>query len=1228
MAARGWSPFRFQQDAWDAIIGGKSGLLHATTGAGKTYAIWLGALLAFGARAVHPPMLDATGEAVADAAADQGNGAVIDADGSSPDASAPRKPPRATHFDAVAGMDDDEVENEDAAASGNGGRRHVDHDPADEDGDEAPEGHGRCASPSLSGGLPEPRRVPRDRRRGSQATRRRALDAALGLSAPNPAFERGTLESQGSGGRPATAPGSPTASGPATSSSSATAQGTPAVSGPGSYAAWAQAKAEKAAAEAAARAAAEAAGKAPGKAGIPAGSQSGSSAGSRAGSPAGSQSGSPAGGRAGSSAGSKAGTQAGSQADGHADSRAAAKSKNPAADPRSASDNAALIPTREPRSIDDLETQAAVNPGAIMRAASSAMRRAIAASRAAHAAASAPSTSVAAPPPPARLRSRAFPPPPLTVVWLTPMRALAADTYKALNTPVDALGLDWTVGQRTGDTGSSDRAAQARRLPTALITTPESLSLMLARNDAEATLSTIRMVVVDEWHELLGNKRGVQVQLALARLRRWNPQLQVWGLSATLGNLDEAMQTLLGANGSGNANAARNAVNDVDSSGSRGTGNSSTDTRSTSTAASTHTAIIQPDPRGVLVRGQEPKTLLIDTLLPDEVERFAWAGHLGLRMLPKVIGEIASSSNTLVFTNTRSQAELWYQALLDAKPEWAGEIALHHGSLDKAVRDWVEEGLKTGSLRAVVCTSSLDLGVDFLPVDRVLQIGSAKGVARLLQRAGRSGHAPGRPSRVTLVPTHSIEVIEGAAAREAVREGHVEARTAPDQPLDVLVQHLVTVALGGGFTPDRLYDEVRTAWSYRSLSRESWQWCLDFVRQGGESLAAYPDYRRVVPDAEGVWRVPDARLARRHRMSVGTIVSDASMQVRYWTGKGGGGRLGTIEESFIARLKPGEGFLFAGKVLELVRVHEMTAFVKRASARKPAVPRWNGGKMPMSSTLADAVVDQLEAASKGHYDSPELRLAKPLLDIQQRWSALPTAHSLLAETLKSREGWHLFLYPFAGRHVHLGIASLLAWRAAQLQPATFSMAVNDYGLELLSSTPVDWVNALPRILETRLPAGVAPPELPDDLLKEILDSMNAGELAQRRFREIARVSGLIFQGFPGAAKSMRQVQASSGLFYDVFRKYDPGNLLLTQAEREVLSQELDIARLQHTLERLRERELDLRVLERPTPFGFPLLVERFREKLSNESLADRVARMVQNLEQVADATVKPRRAAS
>ena len=772
--------------------------------------------------------------------------------------------------------------------------------------------------------------------------------------------------------------------------------------------------------------------------------------------------------------------------------------------------------------------------------------------------------------------SRADVPPPLTVLWLSPMRALSADTARALGAPLPELGVGWTIGVRTGDTGGTERAAQSVRLPTALVTTPESLSLLLSRADARTTLSTVRLVVVDEWHELLGSKRGVQVQLALARLRRWCPALRTWGLSATLGNLDEALAALL--------------------SGATG--------------------------RGVIVEGRIDKPITVDTLLPQNVARFPWAGHLGMKMLPAVVAELEQTASALVFTNTRSQAELWYQALLEARPDWAGVIALHHGSLDRATRDWVERSMKEGRLRAVVCTSSLDLGVDFLPVERVLQIGSAKGVARLLQRAGRSGHAPGRASRVTLVPTHSLELLEAAASRRAVAARRIEARQSPRRPLDVLVQHLVTVALGGGFVPEDLLAEVRSAHAYRDLTAAQWQWCLDFVRRGGPSLTAYPEYRRVEPDEDGVWHVPDARLARRHRMSIGTIVSDASMTVRYW-GKGAAATvLGTVEEGFIARLSRGDCFLFGGRLLELVRVHEMTAYVRRASAGRAAVPRWNGGKMPLSSELADAMRLELDDAEAGRFGSPEMQRLQPLIALQARWSALPTTGRLLAETLRSREGHHLFLYPFAGRQVHLGIASLLAWRVGRASAATFSMAVNDYGLELLSPQPVDWEALLDR---ERASAGgtgsVGAGGLfgADNLLGDLVASLNAAELAQRRFREIARVSGLVFQGYPGAGKSARQLQASSGLFYQVFRQHDPQNLLLDQAEEEVLRQELEVDRLAAALARLRADALSVRPLARPSPFAFPLLIERLREKLSTEKLRDRIERMLRDLERAADA---------
>ena len=754
-------------------------------------------------------------------------------------------------------------------------------------------------------------------------------------------------------------------------------------------------------------------------------------------------------------------------------------------------------------------------------------------------------------------RKRKPPAAPLSVLWITPMRALAADTARALEAPLQDLDIPWNVGLRTGDTSSSERARQGRRLPSALITTPESLTLLLTRADALSTLSTLKMVVVDEWHELIGNKRGVQLQLALARLRRWNPQLIVWGVSATLGNQDHAQQVLLGDG-------------------------------------------------GVSVQGKISKELLVDTLLPPAIERFPWAGHMGLRMLPQVLAEVDSSASCLLFTNTRAQSEVWYQALLEARPDWAGLIALHHGSLSREVRDWVERALKEGQLKAVVCTSSLDLGVDFLPVERVLQIGSAKGVARLMQRAGRSGHAPGRPSRVTLVPTHSLELVEAAAAHDAIAARMIEPRESPHKPLDVLVQHVVSMALGGGFLPEELLAEVRSAWAYRELTEEEWQWALAFVRHGGHSLTAYPDYRRVEPDEHGIWRVPDARLARRHRMSVGTIVSDASINVKYWSKGGGGGSLGSVEEGFIARLKPGDGFLFSGRLLELVRVENMTAYVKRATSKKAAVPRWNGGRMPLSNELADAVVAKFDAAARGEFVSPEMQAVQPLLEVQRHWSGLPQQHTLLAEVLKSREGWHLFLYPFAGRHVHLGLASLLAWRLSRDTPLTFSIAVNDYGFELLSATPIDWAEQLSKDLFSE-----------NNLMADIIASLNAGELALRRFREIARIAGLVFSGYPGAPKSNRQLQASSGLFFEVFKQYDASNLLLTQAEEEVLRQELDVQRLEQTLQRINQRTLDVHLIKRATPLAFPLLVERMRESLSSEKLADRIARMVRDLEKAA-----------
>jgi ATP-dependent helicase Lhr and Lhr-like helicase len=761
---------------------------------------------------------------------------------------------------------------------------------------------------------------------------------------------------------------------------------------------------------------------------------------------------------------------------------------------------------------------------------------------------------------------------PLRVIWLTPMRALAADTTRALAEPLRDLAPGWTLGQRTGDTPSAERARQDRRFPTVLVTTPESLSLMLTREHAHDELRSVEFVVVDEWHELIGSKRGVQAQLAIARLWRFNPRLVAWGLSATLGNLQQAMDVLCRP---GQVRPPRGGP--------------------TGPAAGIGTMLPTP----VLVRGKIDKNLIIDTLIPPDPGKYSWAGHLGARMQQPVVDEVARSGTTLVFTNVRSQAEIWYQLLLEAKPEWAGEIALHHGSMDRTTRDWVERGLKEGSLRAVVATSSLDLGVDFLPVERVLQIGSAKGVARMMQRAGRSGHAPGRPSRLTLVPTNTMEIIEAAAARRAAQAGHVEAREPPDKPLDVLVQHLVTVALGGGFRADEMFEEVRTAWSYRELTPAEFEWALAFCERGGASLTAYPDYHRIAPDEEEIYRVPDRGTARRHRLGIGTIVSDAAMQVKYMSGA----NIGTIEEGFIARLRQGDCFFFAGKLLEFIRVREMAAYVKKAQRHKGTVPTWQGSKMALSTEMGDAVLEMMQRAAQGDFFEPELMAARPMLQTQARLSRIPTPGTLLLETFRSREGFHLYVYPFAGRHVHLGLASLLAWRLARERPNTFSMSVNDYGFELVSAEDIDiGPVADGQVFSTH------------NLLHDVLASLNSTELAQRRFREIARVAGLVFAGYPGQPRSTRQLQASSGLFFEVFRKYDPGNLLLTQAQHEVLSQELEISRLRATLGRLLRMKAERVTLRHPSPMSLPLMVERFREQLSTEQLSSRLDRILRDME--------------
>jgi ATP-dependent helicase Lhr and Lhr-like helicase len=748
---------------------------------------------------------------------------------------------------------------------------------------------------------------------------------------------------------------------------------------------------------------------------------------------------------------------------------------------------------------------------------------------------------------------------PLTAIWLTPLRALAADTASALERPVRDLLLPWSIETRTGDTSSTVRTRQRERLPTCLVTTPESLTLLLTRSDAGELFTDLKLIVVDEWHEFFASKRGVQVELALARLRRWRPQLQTWGLSATIGNLEEALAALV-------PHQSRSVL----------------------------IPSLQPEipTKPTLIRGLVPKRIDVDALIPDVIERLPWVGHLGARQIPAVVEELAAASSCLVFANTRSFAEFWYRSILTRRPDWEGKIGLHHGSIDQKQRRRIEDGVRDGTLRAVVCTSSLDLGVDFAPVERVLQIGSPKGVARLIQRAGRSGHRPGAISRATCVPTHAFELVEIAALRRAVADGWIERRTPPTKPLDVLLQHLGTCALGGGFD-ETLLDELHGTRAYAFLMEDEWRWAVDFLSSGGRSLHAYPEHRRIEM-IDGRYQMPNNAVARRHRMAIGTIDADASVQVQFLRG----GALGSVEESFVARLNPGDAFLFAGRMLELVRLHDMTAWVRKTKKSSGAVPRWLGGRLPLSSELAAAVRDRIDEAKRGIYVGEEMAAVEPVLVRQAEWSQLPGKHELLVERFRSRDGVHLFVYPFESRPVHEGLAALLALRLSRRRPITFTIAANDYGFELLSPDP-------PPIDPDRFNRDFDRTRMADDLG----EALNSGELTRRQFREIARIAGLVFPGFPGMKTSARHLQASSGLYFDVFRNYDPDNLLLKQAEQEVLQRQLEGDRLAAALDRLRDASVLFVDLAKPSPMAFPLLVDGLRDKLSSEKLADRIRKM-------------------
>ena len=749
----------------------------------------------------------------------------------------------------------------------------------------------------------------------------------------------------------------------------------------------------------------------------------------------------------------------------------------------------------------------------------------------------------------------ADPSPGLRLLYLTPLRALSRDLALAIQQPIEAMGWPLRVGIRNGDTSSYERGKQLRSPPEILITTPESLSLLLANPKAPALFAGLRAAVIDEWHELMGSKRGSQTELCLSWLRSQRPGLRTWAISATIGNLDEAAHSALGAGS---------------------------------------------EPR--LITAPIARATEIRSLLPESIDGFPWAGHLGLRRYEDLVAALEPGVSTLLFTNTRNQAERWHQCLRYACPEMEHALALHHSAIDRAEREAIEAGVKAGSLRWVVCTSSLDLGVDFQPVERVVQIGSAKNVARLLQRAGRSAHLPGGTSQVLFMPTHALELLELSALRRGLAAGLVEERRPPNAPIDVLLQHLTSLACGPGFEPAQALAAVRSAWSYRQLSDSDWQWCLRFLEHGGDCLSAYPRYRKLEREGD-LFLVKEKAIARMHRLHIGTITADRAVTVRFVRGA----VLGHVEEAFIGRLKAGDVFFFAGRQLEFVRLREMTAQVKASSKKSSTVPAWAGGQMALSDLLSRhlrAEVDRCARALAGEakLDSPELVALEPLLQRQVQLSRLPRQHELLVEVCNSREGSHLYAYPFEGRFVHEGLGFLWAWRLARHQASTITVSVNDYGFELLApkNYPFD------ELFELH-----AEELLNDSDLKEDLEqAINLSELCRRRFRAIAQISGLVLNGYPGQSKSGGQLQISAALLYDVFSRHEPANRLLAQARSEVLSEQLDLPRITGALQRLQQCSLQLERTPRPGPLAFPLLVERLNNRMSNESVLERVQRLM------------------
>ncbi len=733
------------------------------------------------------------------------------------------------------------------------------------------------------------------------------------------------------------------------------------------------------------------------------------------------------------------------------------------------------------------------------------------------------------------------------LLWVTPLRSLAKDLNRAMQTALNELEIPWQVAVRNGDTPIAERARQLKKVPQILIITPETIHLLLAQKDHHLLFENLQCVAVDEWHELLGSKRGVMTELALSRLKGLQPNLRVWGISATIGNIDEALEVLI----PGNQNKT-------------------------------------------LVLTKERKKTNIISIIPEEIDTLPWAGHMGLNLAELVVPIIEKSNTTLIFTNTRGQSEAWYQRILQVYPDIAGAIALHHGSIDLELRSWIEDALHANVLKVVICTSSLDLGVDFKPVDTVIQVGSPKGVARFLQRAGRSGHSPNEVSNIYFLPTHSLELVEAAALKRAEQLNLIEDRTPMVMTFDVLIQYLVTLAVGNGFRAEEVFKEIKNTHAFSEINEEEWIWILQFITVGGGSLGAYEEFKKV-EIIDGLYKVTSRRTAMNHRMNIGAIVSAPMLKVKFLSG----GYIGMVEEYFVSKLNAGDSFVLGGHILDFVALKDMTVQVRKSKAKKAIAPSWLGGRLPLSSNLTKVLRDKFTEAYYGNSVDPELIALQPLFEKQAFMSHVPKANELLVEKITNKEGIHFFFYPFEGRLVHEVMGSLIAYRLSKLSPISFSIAMNDYGFELLTDVDLQLDEPTLRKVLT-----------PENLISDIQNSINATEMARRKFRDIATISGLILQNNRGKFQTNKNLQSSAGIFFNVFEQFEANSLLLRQSYDEVFYQQLEEPRLAAALQRIEQSDIILTEIRGAfTPLSFPIKVDSKRNAISSESIEERIKKM-------------------